>query len=158
MSSRADLRAKVALCLLLVAVGLTGMLPVRGKAMSEVQAKLATVAKERTVKFTTTGRKSGQPRTATIWFVVEDDHVFVQAGERARQGWLANVRDNPAVKLEFAATTLHGKAAVIADAEERQRVLELIRQKYWLARAAGWVGSRIGAGTPLRITIATGRQ
>lgn len=112
---------------------------------------LAALAEARALKITTIGRKTGKRRTAEIWFVVEGDHLFVQAGEKAHKGWLANIRSNPEVDLEIAGTKLHGRATVISDAVEGQRVLALFRQKYWLARVASWVGAGIGAGVPVRI-------
>jgi len=112
---------------------------------------LASIADVKTLKLTTTGRKSGQPRTAEIWFVVEGDHLFVQAGKAAQKGWLVNVKHAPQVQLDIAGTKLHGRATVIQDAAEREHVLALIRQKYWRARVSSWIGSAIGAGTPVRI-------
>ncbi len=112
---------------------------------------LAAIAKKRTLELTTIGRKTGKRRTAEIWFVVEGDHLFVQAGEKARKGWLVNLRSDPEVDLDIAGTKLHGRATIIADAAEAKRVLALFRQKYWLARVAGWVGAGIGAGVPVRI-------
>jgi deazaflavin-dependent oxidoreductase (nitroreductase family) len=121
--------------------------------MTDPHPVLASVAGERTLKITTIGRKSGQPRTATIWFVVEGDHLFVQAGENARKGWLANVRSNPEVDLDIGGTKLNGRAGVVTDDQEAERILGLVRRKYWLARIAGWFGSGIGSGVPIRIEL-----
>ncbi|HUI25678.1 MAG TPA: nitroreductase family deazaflavin-dependent oxidoreductase [Candidatus Kryptonia bacterium] len=117
---------------------------------------LAGVADAKTLKLTTTGRKSGQPRTAEIWFVVEADHLFIQAGKAARKGWLVNIKSNPQVALDIAGTRLRGRATVITDSAQREHVLDLIRQKYWRARISSWIGSAIGAGIPVRIDDVTG--
>ena len=119
--------------------------------MSDVPSTLAAVANVKTLKLTTTGRKSGQPRTAEIWFVVDGDHLFVQAGKAAQKGWLVNVKSNPQVVLDIAGTKLRGRATLIKDSAEREHVFALIRQKYWRARVSSWIGSAIGAGTPVRI-------
>ena len=112
---------------------------------------LSALAEARTLKMTTIGRKTGKRRTSEIWFVVEGNHLFVQAGKKARKGWLANIRSNPEVDLDIDGTELHGRASVISDPAEGQRVLALFRQKYWLARVASWVGAGIGGGVPVRI-------
>ena len=119
--------------------------------MSDVPSTLAAVANVKTLKLTTTGRKSGQPRTAEIWFVVDGDHLFVQAGKAAQKGWLVNVKSNPQVALDIAGTKLRGRATLIKDSAEREHVFALIRQKYWRARVSSWIGSAIGAGIPVRI-------
>jgi len=121
--------------------------------MSDMPSTLAAVADAKTLKLTTTGRKSGQPRTAEIWFVTEGDHLFVQAGKAAQKGWLVNVKSNPQVGVDINGIKLRGRASVVTDPGEREHVLSLVRQKYWRARLSSWIGSAIGAGTPVRIDI-----
>ena len=123
-----------------------------GGSMSDT---LAAVADFKTLKMTTVGRKSAQPRTAEIWFVVEGDHLFVQAGKAAQKGWLVNIKANPQVSLDINGTKLRGRATVIQEPSERAHVLELVRQKYWRARLSSWIGSAIGAGTPVRIDVSS---
>ena len=48
-----------------------------------------------TLELTTSGRKSGQPRTATIWFVY-DDRLYVQSGKEGKTDWYRNL-----LKTEF---------------------------------------------------------
>ncbi|MBI1818334.1 MAG: nitroreductase family deazaflavin-dependent oxidoreductase [Deltaproteobacteria bacterium] len=119
--------------------------------MADLSTTLAAVANAKTLKLTTTGRKSGQQRVAEIWFVVEGDHLLVQAGKNARKGWLVNVKHHPEVALDIAGTKLRGRAIVITDPAAAQRVIDLMRQKYWRAWLASWVGSQIGAGVPVRV-------
>jgi deazaflavin-dependent oxidoreductase (nitroreductase family) len=135
------------------ALGLLQLAPARGGTMPSTHVDLTALAKERTLEITTVGRKSGKRRTVEVWFVAENDHVFVQAGVKGRKGWLANVRSDPEVGLDIAGTKLHGHATIVNDEAERKRIIEMFRHKYWLAWAASWVGSGIGAGIPVRINI-----
>lgn len=112
---------------------------------------LQTIAGRKTARLTTVGRKSGQERTVEIWFVVDEGAVLVQAGPKGRKGWYANVGANPTVRLQIGDTALEGIAERLEVSEERDRVAALFRRKYWLARLAGWVGSPIGRGDPVRI-------
>jgi deazaflavin-dependent oxidoreductase (nitroreductase family) len=139
----------------LLALGLlAGALAAPALASGETMADtLAGLAGEYSLKLTTVGRKSGQPRTADIWFVVEGDHLFVQAGKKARTGWLVNIKHRPDVELEIRGTKFHGRAAVVAGPSDRQRILALFRQKYWRAWLGSFIGSSIGAGVPVRITV-----
>jgi deazaflavin-dependent oxidoreductase (nitroreductase family) len=74
------------------------------------------------VILTTTGRKSGQPRTTMLTTPLEDgDRVILVAsygGDDRHPAWLLNLRDNPDVEL-----TLRGKKrsmrAKVASPEER---------------------------------------
>lgn len=114
---------------------------------------LAPLAGDYSLKLTTVGKKTGQSRTADIWFVVEGDHLFVQAGKKARTGWLVNVKSRPDVDLAIRGTRFRGIAQVIEDKTEGQRILALFRQKYWRAWLGSFIGSSIGAGVPVRITV-----
>ena len=114
---------------------------------------LSTLGKKRTLELTTTGRRSGVPRTARIWFVVDGKRVCVQAGPKGKRGWLANLRANPKVTLAIGGHRFTGVATPVTDPAERERVLGLIRDKYWLARAAAGVGSRSGHGEPVWIEL-----
>jgi hypothetical protein len=57
------------------------------------------------------------------------------------------------VTLEVGDRRLRGRAIVVDAPSEIDRVHGLFREKYWLARAASWVGSGIGSGRPVRIEI-----
>lgn len=106
---------------------------------------------ESTVDLVTTGRKSGQPRRATIWFVTDGERIYVQSGKDGGTDWYRNLEKTPAVALEFPSRRLSGRAQPIDDADEIKRVHELFRKKYWLARLAGWVGGGFGRGRVVRI-------
>lgn len=114
---------------------------------------LSRLAGHKTLRLTTVGRKSGQERTAEVWFVLEDGALLVQAGPKGQKGWYANVRANPRVKLQIGSQDLSGKAEALTAAPEEERVADLFRRKYWLARVARWFGSQIGRGKPVRIQI-----
>ncbi|HYD47039.1 MAG TPA: nitroreductase family deazaflavin-dependent oxidoreductase, partial [Terriglobales bacterium] len=64
-----------------------------------------------TVKLTTRGRKSGQPRSVTIWFVVvAPDRVEVQHTSAPTAQWYKNLLANPEVTLDFGDGPLPGHA------------------------------------------------
>ena len=114
---------------------------------------LRAISAHKTLKLTTVGRKSGQMRTAEVWFVIEDGALLVQAGPQGQKGWYANVRANPRVSLQVGASALTGLAEAITTPADEERVAALFRRKYWLARVARWFGSALGRGRPVRIQI-----
>jgi deazaflavin-dependent oxidoreductase (nitroreductase family) len=90
-------------------------------------------------RITTRGRRSGQPRTATIWFVFEDGTLFLTGGKEVPQ-WCRNLRANGDVSVEIAGTRLEGRARVVDDSAEGQEIRDRFVRKYWLARVARWFG------------------
>jgi deazaflavin-dependent oxidoreductase (nitroreductase family) len=71
---------------------------------------------------TTTGRKSGRPRTTFVRAYRDGDRAYLVSitGERAL--WLKNIRVNPEVTLRFRRQTLRGLARDPRNDAERQAV------------------------------------
>ena len=60
--------------------------------------------RDRLVLLTTTGRKSGEPRTTPMMFVAEGDHILVIAsnmGAKPHPGWYRNIKAEPKVHVEL---------------------------------------------------------
>jgi hypothetical protein len=106
---------------------------------SPVAAILARLASARTLRITTRGRKSGLPRHATIWFVVDAATVGVGTLNDERN-WVRNARRDPEVELDIAGTRLRGRFSDIADPAQHARVRAALARKYWPARIASWFG------------------
>ncbi len=105
------------------------------------------LARLRTVRLTTRGRRSGQPRTVPVWFVARGERrIAVQHAGRKPAQWYWNLVREPAVTLDFGDGPLAGRATPIEDPEEVRRVLKRIRQKYWMA----WLIQLIGRGSTAR--------
>jgi deazaflavin-dependent oxidoreductase (nitroreductase family) len=102
---------------------------------------LTRYAKKSTVQLTTIGRKSGQPRTVTIWFVVVDaKRIHVQHARGSTAQWYRNLLRTPEVQLDFGDGLVAARATPIEDKGEIQRVLALVRRKYLFA----WVFQLLG--------------
>jgi deazaflavin-dependent oxidoreductase (nitroreductase family) len=108
-------------------------------------------ARRKTVRLTTRGRKSGQPRTVTIWFVADDARaISVQHTTAAAAQWYRNLLADPAVTIDFGDGPLSARATPIADPAQVQAVLARVRQKYWTA----WLIRLIARGaTPVAARI-----
>lgn len=103
---------------------------------------LTRYADRATVQLTTIGRKSGQPRTVTVWFVVADRRrIHVQHSSRAPAQWYRNLLVSPAVKLDFGDGPMEARARAVTDPAEIEAILRRVRRKYrmaWLFRLLGW--------------------
>ena len=113
---------------------------------SGLQNTLARVASESTLEITTIGRKSGTPRTKPIWFVYDQGALYIQSGKDGKTHWYRNLQKTPQMQLKIGQLVLTGKAHFVTDLAEIERVHDLFRSKYSLARVAGFVGSSIGHG------------
>ena len=130
----------------LVAVGLLAA-PLLALDATDLQA----VANQWSVKLTTSGRSSGQPRTVTIWFVHDGGRIYLQAGKEGRTDWYRNLRKHPEVTLDFGTLAVRGRASAVDDAKEVDRVHGLFRTKYLTARVSGWLGGGFGNGKAVRV-------
>jgi len=95
---------------------------------------LRDVAARKTVRLITRGRKSGQPRAVTIWFVVASPRsIRVQHVSRAPAQWYQNLLRQPEVQVDFGAGPLTGRARPLQERADIEEVLRLIRRKHWSA-------------------------
>jgi deazaflavin-dependent oxidoreductase (nitroreductase family) len=108
---------------------------------SPLAEHLARVARRSTCRLTHIGRKTGRPHEVTIWFLVDGEMVYLATMNMERQ-WTRNVQARPEVRLRIGDETFSGEAAVITEADEMARVVDLLRRKYWLARPYLWLRGR----------------
>jgi deazaflavin-dependent oxidoreductase (nitroreductase family) len=129
------------------------LLPVSTAARADVPAaQLRTYQDASTLDLTTIGRKSGEPRTVTIWFVVDDGgRLYVQSGKGGKTDWYQNLLHTPAVTMRMGELAMSGVATPVEDQTEIARVHELFRQKYLRARLSEWIGSDVGRGTVVQL-------
>ena len=81
---------------------------------------------------TTTGRRSGQPRTVPLLYLRDGADVIVvasQGGMPRHPDWYHNVMASPEVRVELTGSSFDGTARV-ADAEERARLWPMLVDLY----------------------------
>ncbi|MEW6271524.1 MAG: nitroreductase/quinone reductase family protein [Thermodesulfobacteriota bacterium] len=116
---------------------------------NDVQDALARLARERTVRLVTRGRKSGRPREVTIWFVVDDGSIGLGTLDASRN-WVRNARAAGEVELVFGDERLRGRFRdVSADPAAHERIRRGMARKYWPAWIASWLG--IGQRSTFRV-------
>lgn len=79
------------------------------------------IAKAPVLLLTTTGRRSGQPRTAPVVYLAEGERMVVintNAGNERIPAWSLNLMDNPEAEVEIGRERRRVRAR-IADGEER---------------------------------------
>ena len=121
--------------------------------LPEVASALSRIKDGSNIEITTTGRKSGKPHTRPIWYVVDDAKILVQSGKDGKTDWYQNVKKTPAVTLKADSYTFRARGRLLTDPRDVERVRALFLDKYTSARLLSWVGSGIGQGLPVELTI-----
>ena len=86
------------------------------------------------VGLTTTGRKSGQPRTVMLTSPVQTDDAIVivasRGGDDQHPAWFLNLRDHPDVEVAFAGKPKRAMRARVATPEERAALWPQVTGSY----------------------------
>lgn len=98
---------------------------------SKLAERLRQGSRRQTLRLTHYGRKTGKPYQVTIWFIVEGEKVWLATANKNRQ-WVRNVQKTPHVILKIGDERFEGEARFLSDPAERDRVLAMVRRKYWM--------------------------
>ena len=88
--------------------------------------------RERLLLLTTTGRKSGQPRTTPMMFDRDGDDLLVIAsniGAPRHPAWYLNLAQEPEVVVEIAEDRFAAVASTISG-DRRERVWSMVKERY----------------------------
>lgn len=78
---------------------------------------------------TTTGRKSGLPRTNGVSFMPVDGHYVIFSGWGVSSNWYRNLRANPEVVARVGRHRFRATARVIEDPERRVELMRRMRDR-----------------------------
>src|SRR6516165_2039587 len=101
------------------------------------------LSRYREIKITVTGRKSGRSISNPVWFVFEDDTLYLLPVQGSDTQWYKNVLHNPKIRVDARDAEAGLRAVPIIDAAQVSSVAEKFRQKY----GAGDVKSTIQSST-----------
>ncbi len=96
--------------------------------------------KEKTLRISTVGRKTGRTHTTTIWFAVDTDGRFYIATRDRRRDWVRNAKKSPLVDITIRNVTRKMRLVPLKSDSEKNHVTDLYRKKYLLARVGGLFG------------------
>jgi deazaflavin-dependent oxidoreductase (nitroreductase family) len=91
-------------------------------------AKLKRALEE--VEITVTGRRSGRDRSLLVWFVQEDDKLFLLPLKGTDTEWYRNVLKTPAIRLAAAGAEATATPTPLTDPAEVSDVVEKFRKKH----------------------------
>jgi deazaflavin-dependent oxidoreductase (nitroreductase family) len=82
------------------------------------------------VSLTTTGRRSGRESSRPVWFVRQDETLYLVPVTGTDSQWYRNVLATPAVRLAAAGTQYTADAVPVTDAGNIAQILDAFRAKY----------------------------
>ena len=89
----------------------------------------ARLSRSREIHISVIGRKSGRAISNPVWFVFEDDKLYLLPVQGSDTQWYKNVLKNPSIHIK-AGTEAELKAVPITDAKQVSSVVEKFREKY----------------------------
>ncbi len=114
-------------------------------AATPARVDLSSLERHWNCRLTVPGRKSGQPRSVTIWYALDPaaGRVLLTGGAERPQ-WCRNVAAHEAaggaVTLQIGPVRLAGRARVIDDPAESEAIRQCFVRRYVGARLARWLG------------------
>jgi deazaflavin-dependent oxidoreductase (nitroreductase family) len=88
------------------------------------------LARSSEITITVTGRKSGRTISIPVWFVSEDDKLYLLPVQGSDTQWYKNVLKNPSIRIDARGAQTELKVALVSDATEVSSVVEKFRAKY----------------------------
>jgi len=76
------------------------------------------------------GRKTGQTISVPVWFVLDDDKLYLLPVRGSETQWYQNVLENPSIRVEARGTEAAFRAAPIKQSKPVKSVVEKFRDKY----------------------------
>ena len=91
---------------------------------------LASLKREKEIKLTVTGRRSGKPLPRPVWFVVRGTELLLLPVTGTDSQWYMNILRDPQVKISANQQTFTGKLRVITEKKQVGEAIELFNRKY----------------------------
>ena len=88
------------------------------------------LSRSREITITVTGRKSGRAISVPVWFVWNDDKLYLLPVEGSDSQWYKNVLKNPSMRIAARGAEAECNAVPITDPAQVSSVVASFRAKY----------------------------
>ncbi len=82
------------------------------------------------IDLTVRGRNSDQDISRPVWFVHEDDKLYLLPVQGSDTNWYKNVLKNPTIRISAQGQELSGEAKTITDDTRVKEIVDKFRSKY----------------------------
>jgi len=110
------------------------------------------LAKEEYCYLTTTGRVTGKPHQIEIWFVAQNNSIYMLSGS-GTSDWVKNLLKDPAVSVRIGNRTLPGTARIVENDQEEMTVRNQMADKYKEREADGSLSEWARTALPVAIDL-----
>ncbi|MEV4198676.1 nitroreductase/quinone reductase family protein [Micromonospora globbae] len=87
-------------------------------------------AREREVEITVTGRRTGRQISHPVWFVQEEQSMFLVPVSGSDTEWYKNIRHTPVIRVAANGTAVNSTATPITEPDRVDHVVAMFRDKY----------------------------
>lgn len=88
------------------------------------------LSRSREINITVTGRKSGRPISIPVWFVLDDESLYLLPVQGSDTQWYKNVLRKPSVRVEAGSAEAELKVVPVTRAAQVSSVVRKFRDKY----------------------------
>jgi deazaflavin-dependent oxidoreductase (nitroreductase family) len=99
-------------------------MPVRNDALKE------RLSRYREIKITVTGRNSGRAISMPVWFVLDDENLYLLPVQGSETQWYKNVRKNPSIRINARGAEAEFNVVPVTDPAQVSSVVDNFRHKY----------------------------
>jgi deazaflavin-dependent oxidoreductase (nitroreductase family) len=87
-------------------------------------------SRSREIDITVIGRKSGRAISIPVWFVLENDTLYLLPVQGSDTQWYKNVLKNPSIRIKAGGAEAEVRAVPVKDATQVKSVVKKFRDKY----------------------------
>jgi deazaflavin-dependent oxidoreductase (nitroreductase family) len=88
------------------------------------------LSRYREIKISVTGRKSGRAISIPVWFVLENDKLYLLPVQGSDTQWYKNVLKHRGIRIDARGTEAEFQAVPVTDATQVSSVVDRFREKY----------------------------
>ena len=88
------------------------------------------LSRYREITLTVTGRKSGHSTSRPVWFVLDDDNLYLLPVQGSDTQWYKNAVENPSIAVGARSEQTEIQAQPITDPKQVASVVDKFREKY----------------------------
>jgi deazaflavin-dependent oxidoreductase (nitroreductase family) len=88
------------------------------------------LSRSREVNITVTGRESGRAISIPVWFVLQDDKLYLLPVQGSDTQWYKNVLKKPSIRINAGGAVAELRVVPVTDATQVSSTVEKFREKY----------------------------
>ena len=94
--------------------------------------------KRRQISITVIGRRTGRSITRPVWFVFEENTLWLLPVYGSRTQWYRNLQKNRAITIQAGSARRDLRARLLKNAPAVRKVIRRFREKYTAAQVKRW--------------------